>query len=441
MQNTKLKTVAIIGRPNVGKSTLFNRLVGKRIAIETAIPGTTRDRLFGEVSWGKSKFNLMDVAGIEFGSKKEIDQSIQEGVNFAIDYADLIVFLTDWHDKNNEVDKTIARFLRKTDKPILIAVNKADNIERQEKIDEFKRLGNFPIVPVSAISGKSSGDLLDLIIKSLKKVKSKTSVEKVKKPTIKLAIIGRPNVGKSTLLNTIIGEKRAIVSDEPGTTRDTVTIDFSHSGENIQITDTAGIRRPGKITKDTIESFSVLRTMRALQNSDIAILVIDANEGLVALDVNILGKAKEWGKGIILALNKIDTIKEERQEFMARFLTELQTKLNFVPWLPIVFISAKENENVKPLFNQVISTKKNRSFHIPQGDLNQILEKAKSDNDQLKGIIGLSQFKANPPIFKAKFKGRDRLHPTQVRYLENRIRDNYPLNGTPIFIDLVKEAK
>ena len=258
LMNIKLKTVALIGRPNVGKSTLFNRLVEKRISIETPIPGTTRDQIFGEVTWGKETFNLIDVAGFEFGSKKEIDRNIQEGVNFAIDNSDLIVFVVDWTEPDNDVDRRVAQILRKAKKDIILAVNKADNIKRIEELERFNRLGGFPVVPVSAISGKNTGDLLDLITEHLETIETPAELPVPIADTVKLSIIGRPNVGKSTLLNTIIGEKRAIVSEEAGTTRDVINIRFMHEGRNIEISDTAGIRRPGKIGKDTIESFSLL---------------------------------------------------------------------------------------------------------------------------------------------------------------------------------------
>jgi GTP-binding protein len=365
MNNHSLKTVALVGRPNVGKSTLFNRLVGSRIAIESPIPGTTRDRLYGEVSWQGNKFDLMDLAGVETGTKKEIDQSAQESVDLAITEADLIIFLVDWSDKNNDFDKLVARKLRKYADKVLLVVNKVDNPERMRNIEEFKRLGSFDITTVSAISGKSTGDLLEKIIKRLGLEKSEQKAEK-EKADIDLSIIGRPNVGKSTLLNAIIGEKRAIVSSEAGTTRDIVDVKFMHKGKSIVIQDTAGIRRPGKVSQDTIESYSVLRTYKALRDCDVAVLVIDGLEGLVALDMNILGKAKEWGKGIILAVNKIDTVTGDKKEYMARKIWEFQEALNFVPWMPIVFISAKEDENVKSLLGQVVVVDENRRATIPR---------------------------------------------------------------------------
>ncbi len=439
MNNGPLKTIAVIGRPNVGKSTLFNRLAGRREAIETPIPGTTRDRLYAQVSWRGRKFELVDVAGIETGTKDEIKKIAQEGVGLAIESADLVLFVVDWNDKDNEIDKTIARNLRKTDKEVLLVVNKADNRERQTEIEEFKRFGSFEIVPVSAISGQNTGDLLD-------KISSKLNLSKAAKndadlPTslpadmLGLAIIGRPNVGKSTLLNSIIGEKRAIVSSVPGTTRDAFNVDFWHKGKLIRIYDTAGIRRRGKITKDTIESFSVLRAHRAMRESDIVILVIDAKEGLVALDSHLLGEAFESGKGVVLAANKIDLWGDKTETKMAQMIASLQKTLNFAPWLPVVFISAQDGTHVKSLLNQVLAAENNRNTTIVQKDLDAILEFAKKANMQLANLTSLKQKKTKPPIFEITYRGKEKPHRTQIRYLENKIRDVFPLEGTPLFID------
>lgn len=438
MIEKNLKTVALIGRPNVGKSTLFNRLVGKRIAIETPIPGTTRDRLYGEVSWRGETFNLIDVAGVEIGSKKEIDKDIQKGIDAAMENAELILFLVDWHERDNEMDKIIARKLRPLSKKVILVINKADDAKKEGNIDEFKRLGGFSVVPVSAISGQSSGDLLDEVVKFLKKIKISAVAKSHKKSDINLSIIGRPNVGKSTLMNVIIGEKRAIVSEEAGTTRDTIQVEFMHKGKNIVIADTAGIRRPGKVKKDTIESFSVLRSYRALKNCDIAILVIDASEGLVALDANILGFAKEWGKGIVLAVNKIDLIEGSKENYIATMLYKLQGELNFVPWLPVVFISAQDEENINFLLNQVIQADKNRRARFSDEELASVFELAKNSNPQLAGLTKLHQKKTLPPTFEVKYSGKEKPHYTQIRYLENKIRDQYPLSGTPIYLDLTR---
>lgn len=433
---TSYPNVVVLGRPNVGKSTLFNRLIGKKEAIESPIAGTTRDRLYGEVVWHGKKFNLIDIAGVDYNGKEEIDLNMQASVNVAIEQADLILFIVDWNEKNNEHDKLIARSLRKTTKPVILAINKADNMERIKDSEEFNRLGSFISVAVSGISGIGTGDLLDEIIKKLPKAKI---VEEKKTEEINLAIIGRPNVGKSTLLNTIIGEKRAIVSAIPGTTRDRVTVKFMHKGMTINMVDTAGIRRPGKIKWDSIEKFSLFRTERAIRESDVVVLMIDGTEGLVSSDANILGKAKEWGKGVVLGINKIDLWGERKEDKVAITIAYLQRKLNFIPWAPIVFISAEADENISPLLNQVVTAYKNRLVMIPEADLQQIFEQAKNDNQQLENITSLTQKRTKPPIFTATYKGRKEPHQTQMRYIENKIRDVYPLNGTPIFIDLISK--
>ena len=435
MESENQKVVAIIGRPNVGKSTLFNRLAGKRIAIETPIPGTTRDRLFAEVDWLGHQFTLIDVAGLETGSKKEVDRAMQEGVELAIEEADLLLFVVDWKEKENSIDKTVARKLRASGKKTIMVVNKADNIGRFETLEEFKRLGFQNPIPVSGISGKGTGDLLDIIISELNSVKKEIKKEIIN-ADLKLAVIGRPNVGKSTLLNKIIGQKRAIVSEEAGTTRDSVDINFMHKGKNILISDTAGLRRRGKIGHDTIESFSALRTERALKNSDVAILLIDAEEGLVALDANILGLAKEWGKGIVLTVNKIDLIAEDQEEYMAKTIWRLQKKLNFAPWLPIVFVSALNETNINSLLSQAVTVSETRQTTIPEEELQHILDQAQSSNQQLIDVKSLTQKRTGPPQFEIVVPAKKAPHLTQIRYLENRIRDLYPMNGTPIFIDM-----
>ncbi len=440
MEKENLKTVALIGRPNVGKSSLFNRLIGRRVAIETPIAGTTRDRIYDVINWNGQKFQIMDVAGVEAGSKNEIGQGIKESVDVAIESADLILFIVDWNDKNNEQDKIVSRRLRSTGKNVLLVVNKADNVKRQQDVEEFKRLGNFEIIAASAINGKNTGDLLDKIILELSKVPTKKSGLIENENEIKLAIVGRPNVGKSTLLNTIIGEKRAIVAEEAGTTRDIVNVSFYHKGKKMILADTAGIRRRGKIVKDTMESLGVLRTYQALKHTDIAILIIDAREGLVANDTHILGDAKEWGKGIILAVNKIDLIEKNREEFIDEMLWTLQNKLNFAPWLPVVFISAKDDENIKPLLDQVAKVDSNRRTEIPEIHLKEITDFIKNSNAQLVNLKHIKQKNIMPPTFEVGFSGKRLPHETQIRYMENKIRDAYPLTGTPIYIDIEKKG-
>lgn len=428
------KTVAIIGRPNVGKSTLFNRLIGKRQAIETPIPGTTRDRLFGNVSWNGASFTLVDVAGIEYGPKTELEKNIQEGIDLAIEMSDLILFLVDWSDPDNQVDKIIASRLRRSKKKVTVVVNKSDDLHKINQIEAFKRFGAFECIAVSAISGKNSGDLCDLIVKNLDNTKNQQTDPELEK--IKLAIIGRPNVGKSTLINNLVGQKVAVVSEIPGTTRDVVNHLIEHKGVNIEIIDTAGVRRRGKIKKDTPESFSILRAQRAIFESDIVIVAIDAEEGLVSGEATIIGQAASLGKGIILLVNKIDLWSEEnRQKQMVNILNILQKKLNFTPWLPVIFVSGKDKINLKPLLNQILAVNDNLNFQIPAKELREILEVAKSKNSQIGSIVDIKQIGTKPPTIELRYKNR-LPHATQIRYLENQIRDVYPANGTPILFKI-----
>lgn len=436
MNKDNKKIVAIVGRPNVGKSTLFNRIIGSRKAIESQISGTTRDRIFGEFAWQGHEYYIIDLAGIETKVKSEIDREVQESVDIAIENADLVLFVVDWTQGIDEKDKLVARKLKSKNKETILAINKSDNIERIKDIDQYQRLGIEKIVPVSAISGKNTGDLLDEIAKSLpSELQEKPQIEE----KIRISILGRPNVGKSTLINSLLGQKRVVVSEVPGTTRDSIYIDFNYKNQPMEIIDTAGIRRRGKIEKDTIESFSVLRTYKALRESDITILIIDSIEGLVANDTHILGLAKDLGKGIILAVNKID-LKEDQAEYMARELYTLQKELNFTPWLPVVFISAKDKQNISALLNQTIAVSKNRKTEISEEDLMEILSDAKQINPQLENTLKLYQEKTNPPVFKLKYKGKEP-HYTTVRYLENKIRDVFPMEGAPIFIDLIFAGK
>lgn len=434
METNQNKTVAIIGRPNVGKSTLFNRLIGKRQAIETPVPGTTRDRLFGEVKWLGKCFNLIDVAGVEYTPKTELEKNIQEGIDLAIEMSDLILFVVDWSDPDNQVDKIIASRLRRSKKKVIVAVNKADDLHKINQIEAFKRYGSFECIAVSAISGKNSGDLCDLIVKNLDNINNQQTDSELEKT--KIAIIGRPNVGKSTLINNLVGHKVAVVSEMPGTTRDAVNHLIKFKGKNIEIIDTAGVRRRGKIKKDTPESFSILRAQKAILESDIVIVAIDAEEGLVSGEATIIDQAASLGKGIILIVNKIDLWPEEnRQKYIANILNILQKKLNFTPWLPVIFISGKEKINLKPLLNQILTSNDNMNFQIPAKELREILEVAKSKNSQIGSIVDIKQTGVKPPTIELRYKNR-LPHATQIRYLENQIRDVYPQNGVPILFKI-----
>lgn len=437
MQNNTI--IAIIGRPNVGKSTLFNRLIGKRKAIETATPGTTLDRLYGDFSWAGKNFILIDTAGIISRGKDEIMTAALAGVDLAIEEAEVIIFVVDYTTGIDPKDIEIARTLRRAKKKVVVAVNKCDNTDRADKSVEFRRLGFDKIIPVASISGRNTGDLLDEVSELAGDIEIAEPVTK-DKPDFSLAIIGRPNVGKSTLLNSIADSPKMIVSAIPGTTRDAEEHIVTFKGKKIKLTDTAGIRRKSKIPHDTIESFALLRSLRAVEESDVVVFMIDALEGLVAIDQGILGEAKNLGRSIIIAVNKIDQW-ENPEEEMAKFLGALTRSLNFMPWVPVVFISAQEKTHINHLLNQAIKAYENRFIEADNEELRKILEEGKSTLPEISYIKELYFERANPPVFKAKIWKADKIHFSHKRFLENRIRDLYGYEGTPIFIDWIRIEK
>lgn len=432
----KNNIVAIIGRPNVGKSTLFNRLIGRRKAIETPIAGTTRDRLYGDLSWVGKNYILVDTAGIISGSRDELLKAAMLGVELAISEAESIIFVVDIKDGLQTKDFEIAKLLRKSKKNVIVAANKADNMNLAGKNNEFRRLGFDRVIPVSAISGKNSGDLLD----ALNEISSGEELKREPKSDFSIAIIGRPNAGKSTLLNAIAESPKMIVSPVPGTTRDAEDHIVNCAGKTIRLTDTAGIRKKSKIPYDSIESYALLRSLRSLESSDVAIFIVDATAGLVSLDQNILGEAVNLGKSIVLAVNKIDLWENPEKE-MPVFLGKLQNELNFMPWLPVVFISAQENTHVKNLMQQAIKSYENRFIEADNAELKKILEDGKAAQPELSYVKELYFERKNPPVFKAKIWKKEKLHFSHKRFLENRIRDVYGYEGAPIFIDWIKIEK
>jgi GTP-binding protein len=431
MSQTNFPLVAIIGRPNVGKSTLYNRLVGKRVAIESAEPGTTRDRLVSEVSWRGKKFMLVDTAGL-VQPKDEIVKSSVKAAQLAIETADLILFLVDFKTGLTDADFEIAKALRKSKKEIILVVNKCDNKFDDELKNQFRRLGFEDIVLASAISGKNSGDLMDKISSLIPKT---VVTAKEKDEEIKLAIIGRPNVGKSTLLNAISGEQKMIVSPTPHTTRDAQDFLIKHKGKKIRIIDTAGMRRRGKIDHDTVESFAYLRSERAIKDSKIIVYMIDTGQGLANLDLNLIGDAIKIGKSVILIVNKSDLWGEEFEIQMRKMIGLLQNELNFAPWLPVIFISAQEKTHLNNLLNQVVKINEERNSSVDNKTLQEIFEQAREQHLNIHYFKSLKFEKANPPVFKLKTHKNKKPHFSDLRYMENKIRDVYPYFGTPIFID------
>jgi len=434
MSNQEIISIAIVGRPNVGKSTLFNRLIRQKKAIETPIAGTTRDRLYGDFSWRGKKYQLIDTAGLLYHSRDEIEIEAYKSTQIAIEQADIIVFVADFSQGVTDLDLEIAKLLKKR-KNVVLAVNKCDSNFDDSKIVPFKRLGIGKIVLISAISGKNTGDFLEIVdeIASALPERKKTVPEKNK--AINLSIIGRPNAGKSTLINTIMGEEKMIVSSQPGTTRDAQEFYFNHKGSCINLVDTAGIRRKSKVRIGSIEGYALLRSFRAIREADTVIYLMDASQGIVSIDQNLLGEAEKNGKSIILAINKIDLWGEKTEENMSRFIAKLQQELNFMPWLPVIFISAKDKTNVEKLLDQVVKIENESPKSIPQADLDNLLLEAKEYNNQIKYISQLTYVCSKPVVFKIKTKKNKKPHFSHLRYLENRIRDIYLFRGRPIFID------
>ena len=429
--------VAIVGRPNVGKSTFFNRICGSRIAIESDIPKTTRDRIYGNADWCGKSFILVDTAGLfEKDRNDNLQEITKSAVETAIKEADKIIFLLDATDSVTSYDREIAKALHKSSKDIFLVVNKADNAKREVVTHELLSLGfknpNF----VSAISGRGIADFLDILTTDFSTAATSKSSEEI----INVAIVGRPNVGKSTLLNSISGKEFSIVNKSPGTTRDNVDALVDFAGKKIKFIDTAGIRRPGKIDRQ-IEKFSVIRALRAIKDSSVVIILLDGIEGITNQDAHLAGFAKERGKSIVLAINKIDIWQESISgEKMAFLLDKLQLDLAFLPFVPVIFISAKIGSNLKIMLKKIVEIYNQRFIKIEDNQLKEIMSIA-DRNKQLPQIIDFYQEKTNPVVFKLVCKNKNSFHFSHLRYLENVIRDEYPFFGTPIFIDLINSKK
>ena len=431
--------VAIVGRPNVGKSTFFNRICGSRIAIESDIPKTTRDRIYGNADWCEKSFILVDTAGLfEKDRNDNLQEITKSAVETAIKEADKIIFLLDATDSVTSYDREIAKALHKSSKDIFLVVNKADNAKREMVTHELLSLGfknpNF----VSAISGRGLADFLDLLTADFSAATASKSSEEI----IDVAIVGRPNVGKSTLLNTLVGEEKAIVSKIPGTTRDTTDAIINFKNQKIRVVDTAGIRRPGKIGRQ-IEKFSVIRALRAIKESTVVIILFDGIEGVTNQDAHLAGFAKDQGKSIIVAINKLDLWNnpkkiEERKAFI---LNKLRLDLAFLPFVPVIFISAKTGANLKIVLKKIIEVYNQRFIKIEKNKLKKLIDGASTRNNQIPQIIDFYQEKVNPIVFKLVCKNKNSFHFSHLRYLENVIRDEYPFFGTPIFIDLINSKQ
>lgn len=433
MDNKPLITIAIVGRPNVGKSTLFNRLIKKRQAIETDIAGTTRDRLYSQLFWRGREYRIIDTAGLLYQNLNEIETESQESTEIAIEEADIIIFTVDYKEGITDADMNISRILRKR-KNVLLVVNKCDSDFDENNLLPFKRLGIENMVLVSAISGRNTGDLMDSVLALSENITAKIVKQNIDNNQIKLSIIGRPNAGKSTLLNTVMGEKKMITSPIPGTTRDIQEYSFSHKGKNISICDTAGLKRKSKVKIGSIEGYALLRSYRTIRESQVAVYMIDVAEGVVAIDQALLGEIVSEGKSLILAVNKID-LWQDVEKNMSQFIAKLRQQLNFMPWLPVVFISAQKKQHIDILLNQVIDVYKERFIEISEEDCAILLSESKERNSQINYIKSLIFVRSNPIIFKVVTKKNKKLHFSHIRFLENRIREIFPCRGNPIFID------
>lgn len=439
--STKIPTVTIVGRPNVGKSTFFNRVCGSRKAIESEVAKTTIDRIYTNVSWSGSEFLLTDTAGLVGDQKNSpFEKEISGNTECAINESELVIFMIDVNNINSE-DKEIAKKLHQSKKKVFLVANKADNQARELVTKEILALGFGEPNFISAISGRGTGDVLEKISKIIPKVKN--AREKHEDDGIKVSIIGRPNVGKSTLLNKITDQKKAITDKNPGTTRDVNESIVNYSGQNYKIMDTAGIRRRGKISKG-IEKYSMMRSLMAIKESDICLVLIDATEGLTNQDAHLVGTAKDLGKSIILLVNKVDIwekLSEKKQmEAKTQMITNLQNELAFVPFVPVVFISGLKGTNVKKIFSITEKIYKQRFVEIGEEQLENILIQATNNNQQFPQKAKFYQERTNPPVFKLVVKNKKKIHFSHLRYLENIIRDNSPFEGTPIFIDLVERT-
>ncbi|MCR4394638.1 MAG: ribosome biogenesis GTPase Der [Dehalococcoidales bacterium] len=423
--------VAIIGRRNVGKSTLLNRIAGKQIAIVEDMPGTTRDRVFADATWNGIDFLLVDTGGLEFQGESTIEQEVRKQAEIAIQEADAIIFLTDAKQGLMPDDEMIADILRKTSKPIFLAVNKVDSAKQAPEAAEFFKLGFGEPALISAYHGRGVADLLDKVVASLPPPtpEPETPVE-----GIKVAIVGRPHVGKSLLLNTLVGKQRAIVGTQPGTTRDAIDTVLDFGGQNVILIDTAGIRRRGRI-ESGIELYSVVRAMRAIDRSDIALLVVDATEPLTAQDAHIAGHIEKAGKGIIVLVNKWDLIKEKDPQSYEEYI---KNRLKFAPYVPVLFISAKTGQGVKKIMPLVQQISMERSMRIPDAEVNELIKTAvETHNLPRKGRKILEYYSArqtgiNPPTFQVEVNDARLIHFSYERFLENRLREVYGFRGTPI---------
>ena len=431
--------VAIIGRPNVGKSTFFNYIVGSRISIVEDTPGVTRDRIYGESNWRGRNFTLIDTGGIEPEKNDVILTQMRLQANIAIDIADVIIFVTDVRQGVTAADEEIALMLKKSKKPIILVCNKADSFQKfQSDIYEFYNLGIGDPMPVSASNAQGIGDVLDKVYDNLPKEADNDEDSE----RIKVAVIGKPNVGKSSLINKILGENRNIVSNIAGTTRDAIDSYFENEHGKYTFIDTAGIRRKSKVT-EKIEKYSVLRSLFAIERADVCLMLIDANEGVTEQDAKIAGEAHEAGKGIIIVVNKWDEYEKDTGT-LEKYRKAIYEKLSYLSYAPVMFISAKTGQRVDKLFGMINDVAEQNAKRVTTSQLNQVINEAiaivqpPSDKGKKLKIFYGTQASTKPPTFVVFVNSKDLFHFSYERYLVNQIRKEFGMQGTPIRI-IVRE--
>lgn len=433
--------VAIVGRPNVGKSTLFNVIAGDSIAIVKDTPGVTRDRIYADCSWLNYNFTLIDTGGIEPDSSDVILSQMRDQAQIAIDTADVIIFLVDVRQGLTDADGKVADMLRRSQKPVVLCVNKVDSFKKMEAdVYEFYNLGIGDPIPVSASNHQGVGDLLEAVSDHFKKDGSESDDDD--RPRI--AIVGRPNVGKSSIVNRLLGEKRVIVSDIAGTTRDAIDTPLKRNGREYILIDTAGLRRKSKIHED-LERYSIIRTVTAVERADVVVMVIDAAEGVAEQDAKIAGIAHERGKGVIIAVNKWDAV-EKDDKTIYKMTEKIKQTLAYMPYAEFVFISAKTGQRLDKLFELIDMIIENQSMRIATGVLNEILAEAvamqqpPSDKGRRLKIFYMTQISVKPPTFVVFVNDKKLMHYSYTRYIENQIRNAFGFRGTPLRF-IIRERK
>lgn len=430
--------VAIVGRPNVGKSTLFNRIVGGRVAIVEDTPGVTRDRLYQDSDWNGRRFTLVDTGGLDYQDDDQIVSHIRKQAELAISEADVILFVVDSRAGLSGTDEDVARILRRTDKPVILVANKVENFEKVHELYDFFRLGLGEPIPVSAAEGRNTGDLLDMLVEKLPHSEEDEEDDDV----IKIAVIGRPNVGKSSLVNAVLGEERTIVSDIPGTTRDAIDSYINRNDKKYLIIDTAGMRRRNKIGLAT-EKYSVIRSLRAIDRSDVVLMMIDAVERLTDQDKRIAGYAHEKGRASVLVVNKWDLIKKDNYT-ANRYIQDLRDGLGFMQYAPVLFVSALTKQRVHRVLELVDYVSEQQNMRISTANLNDLLREAMmhsqppQDRGRRLKIFYSTQSGVKPPTFVIFVNEPELMHFSYLRYLENQLRSAYGFEGTPIKIVMRK---